>query len=141
MNSSYQLQLSIRRQQPKDFLGVFLPVGTRQTGFVIDGYASAGGFSGLHLLDGNTAMHDPKAIKGKLIKEDGVHLFDLVVVHSGLTSEIIIRLNSQPLYRWEGPTSSLSMSPRITGIAPGQINLGSHYAEWVVTEMRVRRLP
>jgi serine/threonine protein kinase/WD40 repeat protein len=141
MNSSYQLQLSIRRQQPKDFLGVFLPVGTRQTGFVIDGYASAGGFSGLHLLDGNTAMHDPKAIKGKLIKEDGVHLFDLVVVHSGLTSEIIIQLNSQPLYRWEGPTSSLSMSPRITGIAPGQINLGSHYAEWVVTEMRVRRLP
>lgn len=140
VNASYQLRIAFRRLKPREFLGIFLPVGTRQTGFVIDGYPNNGFRSGLHLLDGNTAAYDPQAITGQQIKDDKTHQLEIVVRNNGLTSRIEIQLDSQLFYRWVGPTSSLDMSPRIKGVAPGQIGLGSHYAEWVITSARARRL-
>ena len=140
VNTSYQLQLSFHRGDPREFLGVFLPVGTRQTGFVLDGYAPRGFRSGLHLLNGNTAYYDPQVIKGRQIDDHHPHQLEFLVHHDGLTSEIKVRLDDRPLYRWSGPTSALSMSPRIKGVTPGHLGLGSHYDEWTITAVRVRRL-
>ncbi len=140
VNESYQLQIAIRRLEPKDFLGIVLPVGTRQTCFVLDGYPTSGHFSGLHLLGGTTARYDPNAVEGRQIRNNAPHQIEVIVRHGGLTSQIEVHLDSQPFYRWNGPTSSLSMSPRIRGIAPGRIGFASHLPEWVISSANVRRL-
>lgn len=140
VNTSYQLQVSFRRGDPREFLGVFLPVGTRQTAFVLDGYAPNGFRSGLHLLNGNTAYFDPQVIKGRQINDQGLHQLAFTVFHDGLNAEIKVSLDDQPFYRWSGPTSALSMSPRIQGVTPGHVGFGSHFDEWTVTAVRVRRL-
>ena len=140
VNTSYQLRIAFQRLKPRDFLGIFLPVGTRQTGFVIDGYPSNGFLSGLHLLDGNTARYDPQAARGQQIKDEDTHHLEVAVRHTGVTSQIEANLDSNLLYRWVGPTSSLGMSPRIKGVTPGQLGFGSHFAEWMIMEAKVRRL-
>ena len=139
-NASYQVQVTLRSVNPHDSLHVFLPVGTRQTSFMLDGYASQGHRSTLHFLDGDGGSRDPKSIKGQQIQDEQAHQLEVSVRVGNGTSEIETRLDSQPLYRWSGPTSSLSMNPRFPSLPPGRLGFGSHGPEWIITAARVRRL-
>lgn len=139
INTSYHLQVTLQRLESRDFIGLILPVGTRQTAFVIDGYPTTGHVSALHLLDGNTGLYDPNRVEGRQIKDNEVHQLDIMVQTKGLISSIDVILDSKPLYHWNGPTSSLSMSPRITGMPPGRAGFASHHAEWIIKSVKLLR--
>lgn len=139
-NASYQVQVTFRCLNARDSLHVFLPVGTRQTSFMLDGYPSQRHRSTLHFLDGDGGSRDPKATKGQQIQDEQAHQLEVLVRVGHGTSEIETRLDTEPLYRWSGPTSSLSMNPRFLGLPPGQLGFGSHGPEWIITAVKLRRL-
>jgi serine/threonine protein kinase/WD40 repeat protein len=139
-NASFQVQMTFQRTGQGDSLHVFLPVGTRQTSFMLDGYPTEGHRSTLHFLDGDGGWRDPKATKGQQIQDAQAHQLEVSVRVGNGTSAIETQLDGKPLYRWSGPTSSLSMSPRFLGLPPGQLGFGSHGPEWVITAVKLRRL-
>lgn len=136
----YHLQVRFRRRKPQDSFTVFLPVGGRQTGFVIDGYPRAGGISGLHYLDGDGGLKQPGAVRGVQVKDTAPHQLDLLVRTGPRVSSIEVKLDDRPFYRWSGLTTALSMNGNFTGIASDQIGLGAHADEWTVEAVRVKSL-
>ena len=139
-NTSYHLQLTIRRLTPADSLTVFLPVAGRQTGFILDGYPRLGFVSGLHYVDGEGGIKQPNAVLGLQVNDSEAHQLDLTVRVGPVTAIIEAKLDNRPLFRWTGLPTALSMNGRFTGLAPGQFGLGSHKAEWVIQAARVKRL-
>ena len=139
-NASYHLQLKVRRQTPAESLTVFLPVAGRQTGFMLDGYPKAGFVSGLHYVDGKGADSQPNAVLGLQVSDSESHQLDFIVRVGAVTAIIEVKLDERPLFRWTGLPAALSMNGRFTGLAPNQLGLGSHKAEWVIQSARVKRL-
>ena len=139
-NTSYHLQIKLRRLTPTESLTVFLPVGARQTGFMLDGYPNSGFVSGLHYVDGEGGTKQPNAVLGLQVKDSEAHELDFVVLVGPVTSSVDVKLDGRPLFRWAGLQTSLSMNGRFTGLAAGQLGLGAHKAEWVIQSMRVKRL-
>jgi eukaryotic-like serine/threonine-protein kinase len=138
--TDYHLQVRFRRREPQDSFTVFLPVGGRQTGFVIDGYPRAGGISGLHYLDGDGGLKQPGAVRGLQVKDTAPHQLDLLVRTGPRVSSIEVKLDDRPFYRWSGLTTALSMNGNFTGLASDQIGLGAHADEWTVESVRVKSL-
>ncbi len=138
-NTSYHLQLNIRRLTPADSLTVFLPVAGRQTGFALDGYPKAGFVSGLHYVDGE-GIKQPNAVIGLQISDSEAHQLDLTVRVGPVTAIIEVTLDGRPLFRWTGLPTAFSMNGRFTGLAPGQLGLGAHKPEWIIQAARVKRL-
>ncbi len=140
VNTSYHLQVRFRRVVENESLTIFIPVGTRQTGFLIDGYPYDGWRATLHFLDGDGGRYDPKAALGQRIQENQTYQLDVFVRLSGPRSDIKVLLDSEPLYRWQGLNHRLSRNPRFRDMPPGQIGLGAHYLGWVITSAKVRPL-
>lgn len=140
VNQSYHLQVQFRCVADNESLTIFTPVGTRQTGFLIDGYPFDGWRATLHFLDGDGGRYNPNATLGRKIQPQRTYQLDLFVRLSGPMSEIEVMLDSQPLYRWQGLSHRLSRNPRFRDMPPGQIGFGAHYIGWIVSSAKVRRL-
>jgi serine/threonine protein kinase/WD40 repeat protein len=140
VNKSYHLQVGFRCDGDNESLTVFIPVGARQTAFLLDGYPYQGWRSTLHFLDGDGGRYDPNATLGRNIKVNQSYQLDVFVRLSGAASEIEVLLDSKPLYRWQGLNHRLSRNPRFRNMPPGQIGVGAHYPGWFVTSARVRQL-
>jgi len=73
------------------------------------------------------------------VKDSEQHDLELTVRLDGSNATVTATLDSQPLYQWAGPTADLSPDPR-WATPPGSLALGTHTIDWVVYEVKVKRL-
>ncbi len=73
------------------------------------------------------------------MKDSEPHDLEVTVRLEGANATITITLDGQPLYTWAGPVSSLNQHPSWK-TPPGTLALGTFAADWVVSEVKVKRL-
>jgi serine/threonine protein kinase/WD40 repeat protein len=138
-DTGYQLRLKLRQVEPREVFHLDLPVGSRMVGFDLDGAPFAGYTTGLVQVDGKWGKNLPGTVSGKRIKDDKFHDLEVTVRLNGLQTDITFSLDGMPLYRWTGPNQSLSGIPFWRSV-PGRISVGSMTTDWVVSEVKVKRL-
>ena len=135
--TSYQVRVKLRQLTAKEVFHVILPVADRMVGFDLDG--SAGNWTGLVHVDGKWGKNLPGALAGKQVKDSDQHDLEVTVRLNGANATITVTLDDQPLYEWTGPTAALSRHS-LWKTAPGSLALGTMAADWVVYEVKVKRL-
>lgn len=135
--TSYQVRVKLRQLAPKQVFHVLLPVGDRMVGFDLDGFS--GQYTGLVLVNGKLGKDLPGAIEGKQVKDSEQHVLELSVSLAGPNAVITTTLDGQSLYEWAGPTGSLSQHSSWKS-PPGTLALGTIATDWVVYEVKVKRL-
>ena len=55
-------------------------------------------------------------------------------------TRITTTLDGQPLYEWTGPIAALSLYAGWATIPPGSLALGTIADDWVVSEVKAKRL-
>ena len=135
--TSYQVRVKLRQLTAKDVFHVAFPVDGRMVGFELDGFK--GQYTGLMLVNGKRGEDLPGVVQGKQVKDSEPHDLELTVRLGGPSAVITVTLDGQPLYEWAGPVSSLSQSPAWK-TPPGALALGTAAADWVVSEVKVKRL-
>lgn len=136
--ASYQVRVKLRQLTARNVFHVVLPVGDRMTGFELDGYE--GRYTGLQEVNGKRAADVPGIVKGRQVKDSEPHVLDVTVRLDGANATIITTLDTRPLYTWTGSTAALSQNATWATTAPGSLALGAAAADWVVSEVKVKRL-
>ncbi len=108
-------------------------------GFALDAYPKEGHYTGLARVDGKLVKDVPGAVHGKQVNDSDQHDLEVTVRLTGTAAVITSTLDGQLLYEWAGPTAALSLSPSWQ-TAPGILSLGTMAADWVVYEVKVKRL-
>jgi serine/threonine protein kinase/WD40 repeat protein len=137
--TSYQVRVKLRRLSEKLLFHLQLPVADRLVGFQLDAFPNLGNYTGLNLVQGKGVTNAPGSARGKQVKDSEQHDLELTVRLDGSNATVTATLDSQPLYQWAGPTSDLSPDPR-WATPPGSLALGTHAIDWVVYEVKVKRL-
>jgi WD40 repeat protein len=137
--TSYQVRVKVRQLAPKGVFHIVLPVGDRMTGFDLDGRPQNGIYTGLVQVNGKLGKDLPGVIEGKQVKDSEQHDLEVTVRLVGPSAVITTTLDDQRLYEWAGPVSSLSQHPSWNS-PPGTLALGTATADWVVYEVKVKRL-
>ena len=135
----YTLRLKIRQMDPEDGLSVILPVGSAHAVFDLERNPQQGRITTLN-LDGRESATVPGAVKGKQIKDREPHDLELTVQRSGADVRFESQMDGHPLFQWSGPASSLGLPKEWGAIPPGHLGLGSFRSDWVVCEVKVKRL-
>jgi serine/threonine protein kinase/WD40 repeat protein len=138
--ASYQLRVRLRRLIPKDFFYLALPVGDRKVGFVLDGTPQVGFCTALSQVDGKYGLASPGAVQGLQVRDSEQHDLEVTVRLDGANATITATLDSQPLYSWTGPITSLSQFPGSAPTPPGALAIRASQPDWVVYEVKVKRL-
>lgn len=137
--TSYTVRLKLRQLAPKDVIHVALPVADRMAGFEIDGFPSIGFYSGLIQVDGKFGPSLPGALHGKQVNDAEQHDLEITVRLADANVTITTTLDGQPFYEWTGLISALSQHDKWT-TPPGSLALGTITADWVVYEVKVKRM-
>lgn len=138
-NASYQVRVKLRQLTVKDVFHLELPVADRMVGFELDGQPGLGFYTGLDKVNGKMGKNLPGVVEGKQVKDSEQHDLEVTVRPDGANATITTTLDGQPLYEWTGPTAALSRDPAWK-TPPGTLALGSIAADWVVYEVKVKRL-
>jgi len=138
--ASYQVHVKLRRLMPKDVFYLALPVGNSKVGFVFDGNPQAGFVTGLNQVNGKSAADSPGTVRGLQLKDSEQHDLELTVRLASANATLVATLDSQPLYSWTGPVTSLSQHAGIAPTPPGSIAIRTIHPDWVVYELRAKRL-
>ena len=136
--TSYQVRVKLRQLAANDVFHVVLPVGDRMTGFELDGFA--GTYTGLNNVNGMVGKTLPGVVEGKQVKDSEPHDLELTVRLDGANATITTTLDAKPLYEWTGPTAALSQTKVWATTPPGSLALGAVTANWVVSEIKLKRL-
>ena len=136
---SYQVRVKLRQLTAKGVFHIVLPVGDRMTGFDLDGRPQNGIYTGLVQVNGKLGKDLPGVIEGKQVKDSEQHDLEVTVRLTGTAAVITTTLDDQPLYEWAGPSAALSQYP-LWQTPPGTLALGTMAADWVVYEVKVKRL-
>ncbi|MEO8352965.1 MAG: hypothetical protein ABI680_14625, partial [Chthoniobacteraceae bacterium] len=136
--TNYRLRLRVRQLEPKDAFHVVIPVGDRSTGFELDGFK--GKYTGLFMVNEKGGKDLPGVVEGKQVKDSEPHDLEITVRLDGTNATVTATLDAHPLYEWNGPISALSQYHRWATTPPGAIALGTVAGDWVVSEVKVKRL-
>ncbi|MEQ1862249.1 MAG: hypothetical protein ABMA13_20215, partial [Chthoniobacteraceae bacterium] len=137
--TSYQVRVKLRQLDPKQSFHLVLPVADRMCGFELEGRPHGGIYTGLVMVNGKFGKDLPGAVQGKQVKDSEPHDLEVTVRLAGPSAVITTTLDGQPLYEWAGPVSSLSQHSDWKG-PPGTLALGAFADDWVVSEVKVKRL-
>ncbi len=137
--ASYTVHVRLRQLAAKEAFNLFLPVADRLVAFVLDGFPRKGHCTGLNMVDGKTTDKLPDSLRGKLVKDSEQHDLEVAVRLDSSMATITATLDGQPLYQWTGQTEALSPSAN-WGAPPSSLALGTEAADWVVSEVKVKRL-
>ena len=98
-----------------------------------------GHYTCLNMVNDKEGRYAPGVLHGRQVQDSEQHDLEVSVHPDGANATVTTTLDGQPLYEWTGPTAALSQS---TGwhTAPGALALGSMAADWVVYEVKVKRL-
>ncbi len=135
---SYQVRVRLMQLEAKDSFNLHLPVGSRAVNFILDGFPTAGYYTGLSHVKGKNADNQTGSVHGKMIKDTEQHELEATVRLFGANAVISITQDGQYLYEWSGPESALTDTFPAT---PGAIGVGTHAGGWVVYEVKARRQP
>jgi hypothetical protein len=138
--SSYQVHVKAKRLVEKQGLLLFLPVGDGLVGAILDGYPETGFYSGLSTVNGLANGAIPGMAAGKRVNDSELHDFDLSVQQAGANVAISGTLDAKPLFAWSGPSASLGLHSAWKAAPPHSLTLRILDANWVVSELRVKRL-
>ena len=138
--TSYRLKIKLRQVEVKDIFRVALPVGDRAVCFYLDGNPNEGFDTALGCVDGGFGRGQRGAVAGKQIKDSALHELEVTVRLDGANVKISSTLDSRRLHEWAGPIASLSMIGDWAGNPPGNLARGSVADDWVVSEVKVKRL-
>lgn len=137
--TNYAVRVRFRMIDARESLHVILPVGNRMTGFDLHGFPKAGYFSGLCLVDGKFSSDVAGAVRGKVIHDAQPHRLEITVRLLGFNSKVTATLDDAPFYEWTGPIESLSQ--RSYWESPtGTLGIGAYAPNWVVEEVKARRM-
>ena len=81
-----------------------------------------------------------KALQGKQVKDSEQHDLEVTVHLYETSAKITTTLDGQPLYEWAGPIAALSQNSSWATTPPGGFALGTMAADWVVYEVKAKRL-
>ncbi len=138
-NASYQLRVKLRQLTVKDTFHLELPIADQMVGFEMDGQPGLGFYTGLDKVNGKMGKKLTGVVAGKQVKDSEQHDLEVTVRLDGANATITTTLDDQPLYGWTGPTAALSQDPAWK-TPPGTLALGTLAADWVVYEVKVKRL-
>ncbi len=139
-NTSYRVKIKARQLNPQDSLDLNLPIGGRQITAILDGAPKEGWFSGLSRVAGGNAK-GRFGVEGKKLQDAEQHEWEISVHLEGANARIESLLDGEPLFKWSGPVTELSLSEQWQQGMPGPvIALGSQKADWVVYEVKAKRL-
>ena len=138
--TSYQVRVKLRQLASKDYFHLELPVADRMVGFDLDGFPQDGFYTSLLRVKGNAGRSLPGAVHGKQVLDSEQHDLEVTVRLDGANATITTKLDDQPLYEWTGPTADLSPEAVHWKTPPGNLALGSVTSNWVVYEVKVKRL-
>ena len=115
----------------------------RQASFQLD--IPAGGYAtslitGVPQPDGAAEKAFPGTVHGQQVHDSELHELELTVRPEGDNVNFEARLDDQALYQWSGPLAALSLYPKWPPIPQGRLALGALAADWVVYEVKVKRL-
>ena len=91
------------------------------------------------MVQGKALRDLPGVVRGKQFKDADQHDLEITVRLDGSNANITATLDGQPLFQWTGPVSDLSVEPRWATPA-GSLGVGSNSIDWVVYEVKVKRL-
>jgi hypothetical protein len=137
--TSYQVRVKLRQLTAKDSFHLDLPVADRMVGFGLDEWPKDGFYTGLSQVEGKLLKNGPGAVHGKQVKDSEQHDLEVTVRLDGANATITATLDGQPLYEWTGPTADLSEYEKWAS-PPGALALGAKAADWVVYEVKIKRL-
>ncbi|MBI3879085.1 MAG: protein kinase [Verrucomicrobia bacterium] len=137
--TSYQVRVKLRQLSAKNVFHLALPVADRMVGFDLDGTPADGFYTTLLRVNDKLGKNVPGALHGKQVKDSEQHDLEVSVRLDGTNATITTTLDGQPLYEWTGPTAALSQHENWK-TPPGTLALGSIAADWVVYEVKVKRL-
>jgi serine/threonine protein kinase len=138
--TSYQVRVRLRRLAAKDIFLVALPVGERMVGFYVDGNPAQGFDTALACVNGKFGKDVPGFVPGKQVKDSLPHDLAVSVRLDGANAKITSTLDTRPLFEWTGPISSLGLNTAWDGTPPAIIALGTVCDDWVVSEVKAKRL-
>ncbi|MBK8038248.1 MAG: protein kinase [Verrucomicrobiaceae bacterium] len=138
---SYTVRLKLRQLPAKDCLHLVIPVADRMCGFDLEGRSHIGINTGLIQVNGKYGEDLPGVVGGKQVNGTEPHNLEMTVRLDGANATITATLDGKPLYEWTGPTATLSQHPTWATTEPGSLALGTYAGGWVVSEVKVKRLP
>jgi serine/threonine protein kinase len=138
--TSYQVRVKLRQLTAKQFFLIALPVADKMVGFVLHSRAGADYYTGVSQVNGRSGKDIPGAALGKQVKDSEPHDVEVTVRLDGENATITSTLDAHPLYEWTGPTATLSLNQGWASIEPGFLALGTTADDWVVSEVKVKRL-
>jgi serine/threonine protein kinase/WD40 repeat protein len=137
--TSYTVRLKVKRLVAQDAFQVILPIADRMVGFELDGFPRIGSYTGLNQVNGQSGKTLPGALRGRQVKDSEQHELEVTVRLDGANATITTTLDARPLYEWTGLNSALSQHAGWT-TPPGTLALGAMRPDWVVSEVKVKRL-
>jgi hypothetical protein len=137
--TSYQVRVKLRQISAQKVFRLALPVADKTVGFEIDGWPLKGYRSGLARVNGLETLNESGSVRGKQVLDSELHDLEVTVRLEGANAAITAMLDGRPLYSWTGPVTALGQSPDWKS-APGVLALGTMAADWVVYEVKVKRL-
>ncbi len=138
--TSYRVRLKLRQTSPRNLGRIMLPVGDRMTGFEMDWTTKNGIYTGLSKVNGKSGKDLPGVVEGKQLKDSEPHDLEVTVRLEGDNATITTTLDAKPLYEWTGLIAALSLDSGWATTVPGTLALGTTAANWVVSEVKVKRL-
>jgi len=137
--TSYQVRVKLRQLSAQKVFRLVLPIADQTVGFEIDGWPAKGYRTGLARVNGLETLNEPGSVHGRQVLDSELHDLEVTVRLNGATATITATLDDRPIYSWTGPVTALTQSPDWKS-TPGALALGTMAADWVVYEVKVKRL-
>ncbi len=135
--TSYRVRVKLRQLTAQQGFTIQLPVADRMVGFDLDGFG--GKYTGLNKVNSKTGKDLPGVVEGKQVKDSEQHDLEVTVRPDGGNATISTTLDDQPLYEWIGPVADLCQDKNWK-TPSGTLALGTVNANWVVYEVKMKRL-
>lgn len=142
--SSYCVGLKLRdlnTQKPdprkgfRNGIALVLPVADSMVALDIDGIYNREFATRLFQVQGELKLK-----KGAQIKDCELHEVEISVHLEGVNVRIEALLDEQPLFAWNGSVAALSLDGPMAEIPKGAIGLCARIPNYVVTEVKVKKL-
>lgn len=127
------LKLTFDRLSGDDAVNLMLPLGKGVT-LVVNGWPQDGGFTGLSDVNGVEANRNPSSMQGKILGR-GTYVYSVSIMEKGGTASVLLQINGQKVYAWEGETKTLTQH-RDWQVNAGQIGFGSHNGRLVLKDVQ-----
>lgn len=137
--TSYQVRVKLRQISAQKVFRLVLPVADQMVGFEIDGWSGKGYRTGLARVNGLETLNEPGSVHGRQVRDSELHDLGVTVRLEDAKATFTATLDSRPLYSWTGPVTALTQSPGWKP-TPGALALGTMAADWVVYEVKVKRM-